>query len=111
MRVSLWIVVAFVALAVADPFSRCNDQGIFYNDINACQCCQCFSGPNCETIDNECVLIDGDGTPQLFQEYWATVGNENLLTASSFRTSYAACFDATCAIIPGGMWSLFAIFV
>ena len=52
----------------ASTQSLCNGHGKKYDEINVCECIQCWSGVNCEIEDDNCYITAGSGQPHLFLE-------------------------------------------
>ena len=61
----------------------CNNNGFYYDDIDACYCFTCFIGDNCQTFQDNCTILDTNGNPKLFEYYWRNEGG-NLLSQEMF---------------------------
>ncbi|KAJ9453450.1 Tryptophan aminotransferase-related protein 3 [Diplonema papillatum] len=65
----------------------CSGNGFSYPDVGECTCFTCFSGANCETEVENCLLYDKEGNPTLFEEYWREVSLD-MVEPSWYRTPY-----------------------
>eukprot|EP01059_Diplonema_ambulator_P006515 TRINITY_DN16197_c0_g3_i1.p1 TRINITY_DN16197_c0_g3~~TRINITY_DN16197_c0_g3_i1.p1 ORF type:complete len:407 (+),score=124.56 TRINITY_DN16197_c0_g3_i1:46-1266(+) len=64
-------VLLTVSLAVgAHAGTDCSGNGFYYDDIQGCQCFNCFEGPQCQNEKKDCSINDSGGNPNLFEEYW-----------------------------------------
>eukprot|EP01084_Bolivina_argentea_P100042 179715_1 len=73
--------------------TNCNGNGKKYDDINICECYQCYSGNDCEEEIEDCIISAGSGQPFLFQEYWSSKSQNNEISPINIPIDYRVPFD------------------
>jgi len=74
----------------------CSDRGIYFTDIGACGCYECWSGSNCENLVGpleNCTLDMGLGNP-IYQELDWKSKNLKVITDYGYRASYIVGISA-----------------
>ena len=91
----LLLVLVAAVWASEPPLEPCSGNGIFYPDVGACDCFQCFGGNACETVNASCVIKDLAGSPRLFQEvFWAVpehMHKAEAILPPWYRNPYVEC--------------------
>eukprot|EP01084_Bolivina_argentea_P020041 37311_1 len=73
---------------------ECNN-GHKYNDINVCECYQCYTGNRCEQEIDDCIISAGSGQPYLLSEYWSLIAQNNEMPTSNIPVDYRIPYDFT----------------
>ena len=68
--------------------SLCNNNGFYYDDVKACQCFSCFTGKACETLVEDCAVVDMGGNPYMYEQYWRNV-SQSMTEPGYYRSPYA----------------------
>eukprot|EP01084_Bolivina_argentea_P020040 37310_1 len=74
---------------------NCNGNGMKYDDINICECYQCYEGEECEQEIEDCIINAGSGQPFLMVEYWKKMAQQNKIYPINIPIDYRCPYYTT----------------